>query len=118
MRRNNNNGKIYSSVLFNMNNRGLTNYTQAVYRNQGKIFSSALSQRNPYYTNANPRWNPGTSGLRLVVSPKPNHPGVEAERIKPDSFGKSRSVVEQNTIHKSTVIGATNGARTGNSHTD
>ena len=118
MKRNYDNGKIYSSVLFGMNNRGLHSNLQHIFRNQGKIFASALSIRNPYYTDANPRYNPGTAGLRMVSTPKPNKPAVEAERIKPDNFGKSRSAVENNTIHKPTFTAATNGARTGNSRTD
>ena len=115
---NRSNGKIYSSTLFGMNNRGYIPATQATFKNQGRLFKQTLSMKSPYYTDANPRYNPGTYGLRMVSAPKPNQPETAAEHIKPDDFGKSRSAVENGAIHASNVIGATNGARTGNGRTD
>ena len=110
------NGILFGSQLYWMNNKSKNNAINHEFRNYGKILSSDLSQHNPYYSHSNLEPNPGTKGLRMVIEPKPNTPKIDAEQLKPSNFGKTPNSLENNVIHKLSIIDAMNNTNSNNIH--
>ena len=86
------------------------------FRYYGKVLANDLSGHNPFYSKSTDmQWNgnPGTEGLRIIPKVKDmTDKKVDAEKIRPSTFGKTKNHEENQVVHNHNVMTATNNTGT------